>query len=151
MEVGLTDDKVEDVMRQIQKDEDVYVTMHGRVLRRSEKLRRCGVTDGCSIQVTRQDAVRRKTQGQEKQSGEETSHETRARVWRAKRTQRSGFFKRWKRLHLIGPSEGNDIEVKQKIQYHLGGNDYRTAWCRFNRSMEPLGGWRGSAKARRRD
>ena len=29
MEVSLADDKVEDVMRQIQKDEDVYVTMHG--------------------------------------------------------------------------------------------------------------------------
>ena len=38
-------------MRQIQKDEDVYVTMHGRVLRRNEKLKSCGVTDGCTIQV----------------------------------------------------------------------------------------------------
>ena len=52
MEVSLTDDKVEDVMRQVQKDEDVYVTMHGRVLRRNEKLKRCGATDGCTIQVT---------------------------------------------------------------------------------------------------
>ena len=39
MEVSLTDDKVEDVMRQIQQDEDVYVTMHGKVLRRNEKLK----------------------------------------------------------------------------------------------------------------
>ena len=45
-------DKVEDVMRQIQKDEDVYVTMHGKVLRRDEKLKSCEVTDGCTIQVT---------------------------------------------------------------------------------------------------
>ena len=52
VEVNLTDDKVEDVMRQIQKDEDVYVTMQGKVLRRDEKLRSCGVTDGCTIQVT---------------------------------------------------------------------------------------------------
>ena len=52
MEVNLTDDKVEDVMRQIQKDEDVYVTMHGKVLRRDEKLKSCEVTDGCTIQVT---------------------------------------------------------------------------------------------------
>ena len=52
MDVNLTDDKVEDVMRQIQKDEDVYVTMHGRVLRRDEKLKSCEVTDGCTIQVT---------------------------------------------------------------------------------------------------
>ena len=69
MEVGLTDDKVEDVMRQIQKDEDVFVTMHGRVLRRSEKLRRCGLTDGCSIQVT----SRMRGGGRHK---DETSHET---------------------------------------------------------------------------
>ena len=50
--VRLTDGKVEDVMRQAQKDEDVHVTTHGRVLRRNEKLKSCGVTDGCTIQVT---------------------------------------------------------------------------------------------------
>ena len=52
MEVSLTDGKVEDVVRQVQKDEDVYVTMHGRVLGRNEKLKSCRVTDGCMIQVT---------------------------------------------------------------------------------------------------
>ena len=46
------DDKVYDVTKQIQTDEDVYVTMYGRVLKRSEKLRSCGVTDGCTVQVT---------------------------------------------------------------------------------------------------
>ena len=52
MEVSLEDDKVEDVMKQIHKDEDAYVTLHGRVLKRSDKLKSCGVTDGCTIQVT---------------------------------------------------------------------------------------------------
>ena len=52
MEVNLTDDKVEDVMRRIQNVEDTYVTLHGRVLKKSEKLKSCGVTDGCTIQVT---------------------------------------------------------------------------------------------------
>ena len=52
IEVNLTDDKVEDMLKQIQKDEDVYVTMHGKVLKRSEKLKSCEVTDGCTIQVT---------------------------------------------------------------------------------------------------
>ena len=52
MEVSLEDDKVEDVMRQFQKDEDPYVTLHGRVLKRSDKLKSCGATDGCTIQVT---------------------------------------------------------------------------------------------------
>ena len=44
-------DRVEDVMRQIQKDEDVYVTLNGKVLRRDEKLRSCGISDRCTIQV----------------------------------------------------------------------------------------------------
>ena len=52
MDVNLTDDKVEDVIRRIQNDEDVYVTMHGRVLKRGEKLKSYEVTDGCTIQVT---------------------------------------------------------------------------------------------------
>ena len=51
MEVSLTDDKVEDVIRRIPNGEDVYVTMHGRTLKRSEKLNSCGVSDGCTIQV----------------------------------------------------------------------------------------------------
>ena len=51
MDVNLTDDKVEDVIRRIQNDEDVYVTMHGRVLKRGEKLKSYEVTDGCTIQV----------------------------------------------------------------------------------------------------
>ena len=52
MEVNLTDDKVEDVIRRIQKDEDAYVTLHGRVLKRSERLKSCEVTDECTIKVT---------------------------------------------------------------------------------------------------
>ena len=52
IEVNLTDDKVEDIVRQVQNDEDAYVTMQGKVLKTSEKLKSCGVTDGCTIQVT---------------------------------------------------------------------------------------------------
>ena len=48
-----TDVKVEDVMRQVQKVEDAYVTMQGKVLRGNEKLKSCGATDGCTIQVSR--------------------------------------------------------------------------------------------------
>ena len=52
MEASLADDKVEDVMRRIPNGEDVYVTTHGRTLKSSEKLNSCGVSDGCTIQVT---------------------------------------------------------------------------------------------------
>ena len=75
MEVSLTDGKIEDVMRQVQRDEDVYVTMHGRVLKRNEKLKSCGVTDGCTIQVTSRMRGGGKAQGQKEQRGEETSRE----------------------------------------------------------------------------
>ena len=51
MEGSLTDDKVEDVIRRIPNGKGVYVTMHGRTLKRSEKLSSCGVSDGCTIQV----------------------------------------------------------------------------------------------------
>ena len=70
MEVNLTDDKVEDLMRRIQKDEDVYVTMHGRVLKRSESLKSCEVTDGCTIQVT--DRLRGGGRHKDKRSRAET-------------------------------------------------------------------------------
>ena len=52
MEVNLTIDKVEDVLRQVQNDEDAYVTLQGKMLVASEKLKCCGVADGCTIQVT---------------------------------------------------------------------------------------------------
>ena len=52
MEVSLTDDKVDDVIRRIPNGEDMYVTMHESVLKKSEKLKSCEVTDGCTIQVT---------------------------------------------------------------------------------------------------
>ena len=46
------DDKVNDVIKHIQSEEDVYVTMHGRALKRNEKLKIWEITDGCTIQVT---------------------------------------------------------------------------------------------------
>ena len=52
MEVSLTDEKVDDLTRRIPEGEDVYVMMHGRMLKSSEKLNRCGVSDDCTIQIT---------------------------------------------------------------------------------------------------
>ena len=74
MEVSLTDDKVEDVIRRILNGEDVYVTMHGRTIKRSEKLNCCGVSDGCTIQVmSRMRGGGREAQGKEEQGGKEAS------------------------------------------------------------------------------
>ena len=44
-------DKVSDVMKRIPSGDDMYVTSGGRVLRGSDKLRSCGVSGGCTIQV----------------------------------------------------------------------------------------------------
>ena len=80
MEVNLADDKVEDVMRRIENDEDAYVTMQGKVLKRHEKLKSCGVSDGCTIQVTSR--LRgggrhkdRKSQKERKQAGKQEGPE----------------------------------------------------------------------------
>ena len=45
-------DKVNDIVKRIPiSKQDVYVTSGGKVLRKSDRLRSCGVTDGCTIQV----------------------------------------------------------------------------------------------------
>ena len=66
-------DKVHDVAKKIlgtgsESDQDVYVTIGGRVLKGSEELGSCGVRDGSTVQVVREAARWRKTQGQEIQT-----------------------------------------------------------------------------------
>ena len=44
--------KVSDMIKRIPSSDDMYVTIGGRVLRGSDKLSSCGVSDGRTIQVT---------------------------------------------------------------------------------------------------
>ena len=47
------DERVQKILNTVSgSDQDMYVTVHGRVLRRSGKLNSCGVSDGCTIQIT---------------------------------------------------------------------------------------------------
>ena len=51
MEMEMSD-KVDDIVKKILiSDQDVYVTSGGRILRRSEKMKNCGVRDGSTVQV----------------------------------------------------------------------------------------------------
>ena len=45
-------DKVRAMMKRILSGGDVYVTSGGRVPRRSDELRSCGVVDGSAVQVS---------------------------------------------------------------------------------------------------
>ena len=48
-----SEDKVQKILNTVsESDQDVYVTSGGRILRRDEKLKRCEVTDGCTVEVT---------------------------------------------------------------------------------------------------
>ena len=140
MEVSLTDGKVDDVMRQVQKDEDVYVTMHGRVLRRNEKLKSCGATDGCMIEVTnrmRGGGKRKDKKGQKerkrtvKPKGPEQEFEEELERDVGPATQECDKDtvvqmieqNEDNRKVIESMSEGSDTEMEQKIQ------NYRTA-CR---------------------
>ena len=72
-------DKVDDIVKKIPiSDQDVYVTSGGT---NSEEKEQAGELRGSRREHSgghEQDAGRRKTQGQEEQSGEVTSHEARA-------------------------------------------------------------------------
>ena len=47
------EDKVQKILNTVSgSDQDVCVSRHGRAVRRSEKLKSCGVIDGSTIQVT---------------------------------------------------------------------------------------------------
>ena len=70
-------------MKHIPKSEDVYVIMHGRMLKRSEKLHSCVVSDGCTIQITsrfrgeegtRTKRTKRKRNEARGKSGQENQH-----------------------------------------------------------------------------
>ena len=51
MEMKMSD-KVDDIVKKIPiSDQDVYVTSEGRVLRGGDELRKCGVRDGCTVEV----------------------------------------------------------------------------------------------------
>ena len=53
MEMKMSD-KVNDIVKKtLISDQDVYVTNEGRVLRGGGELRKCGVRDGCTVEVTR--------------------------------------------------------------------------------------------------
>ena len=59
-------DKVNDIVKRIPTSGccnkcDVYVTFEGKVLKRHEELRSCGVSDGCTLQVVnKKNKLRRK-------------------------------------------------------------------------------------------
>ena len=103
--------------------------MHGRVLRRNEKLKSCGVTDGCTIQVTsrmrgggkhkekKSKAEKKQVTSQKSVSNEgpailESKKEATIRMWEEDEGSR--------KLIEVTP-EGCDVEMEQALQ------NYRTA------------------------
>ena len=158
MEVSLTDGKVEDVMRQVQRDEDVYVTMHGKVLRRNEKLKSCGVTDGCTIQVTS------RMRGGGRHKGKSSKSEKKRTTKSERPEQKSDedpemipMDEAMRRLeedevyqkNIECMSEGSEGEVQQKVQNYLAQMQ-KVSW--MNKEQHELlesGVWR-AVEARRK-
>ena len=119
------DNKVDDVIKQIQNDEDVYVTMHGRVLKRSEKLKSCGVTDGCTIQVTSR--MRGGGKHKDKKSKCEKKQVTRQEPVRNEgpailESEKEAVIRVWEeteeyRKIVEYVSGGSDVDVERKIRH----------------------------------
>ena len=160
VEVSLTDDKIEDVMKRIQKDEDAYVTTQGRVLRRNEKLESCGVTDGCTIQVTSR--MRRGGRHKDKRSKSDKKHTTKPERQEQKcdegpemlhmdeamrRLQESEEYHK----NIECMSEGSEGEVQQKVQNYLA-HMQKVSWVnkeQFEHLESGTAGEDGSGKRRR--
>ena len=157
MEVNLTDDKVEDVMRRIQKDEDVYVTMHGRVLKRSERLKSCEVTDGCTIQVMsrlrgggkhkdkKSNAEKKQVMSQKAASNEgpailESEKEAIIRMWEENEGNRT---------FVQGISEGSDVEMEQTLQIYWAAGREARRWDQGQANIMECG-LRWAVEARRK-
>ena len=156
MEVSLTDDRVEDVMRRIQNDEDAYVTMHGRVLKKGERLRSCGVTDGCTVQVTSR--LRGGGKHKDKKGQKERKRAAKPQGPEQKTVQgcdRDAAIRMIEenednRKMIESMSEGSDIDMEQTLQ------NYQTA-CRdvLGWDQEQVGmmerGLRWAVEARRKE
>ena len=170
MEVSLSDDKVEDVMRRIQNDEDAYVTMHGRVLKKGERLKSCGVTDGCIVQVTSRLRGRgkhkdkkgqkerkraAKPQGPEQKAVQGCDRDAAIRMIEENEESRKMMVRMLEENEdnqkmIESMSEGSDVDMEQTLQ------NYRTA-CRdvLGWDREQVGmmerGLRWAVEARRKE
>ena len=120
MEANLSDDKVEDVMRQIQKDEDAHVTMHGRPQKRSQKLKSCEVADGCTIQVTS------RLRGGRKHKDKKSKAEKRPAA-SAKQPEPQQMEKVLEEM-VTCIVEGSDVEGEQRLQSFLATIQKLTGW-----------------------
>ena len=120
MDVSLTDGKIEDLIRQVQKGEDVYVTMQGRVLRRNEKLKSCGVTDGCTIQVT----SRLRGGGRHKDKKSKAEKRPDASAKQPEPLQMEKVLEEMVTCIV----EGSDVEGEQRLQSFLATIQKSTGW-----------------------
>ena len=170
MEVSLSDDKVEDVMRRIQNDEDAYVTMHGRVLKKGERLKSGGVTDGCIVQVTsrlrgggkhkdkkgqKERKRAAKPQGPEQKAVQGCDRDAAIRMIEENEESRKMMVRMLEENEdnqkmIESMSEGSDVDMEQTLQ------NYRTA-CRdvLGWDREQVGmmerGLRWAVEARRKE
>ena len=164
IEVNLTDDKVEDVMKRIQSDEDAYVTMQGKALRTSDQLKSCGVTDGCTVQLTsrlrgggkhkdkkgqkeRKRAV--KPKGPEQKSEEEPKSDEGLALIQMDEVLRRMEENEEFQKNIDWVSEGSEGEVQQTVQSYLA--KIWMSWMNKEKFEHLEGGvWR-AVEARRKE
>ena len=156
MEVRLTDGKVEDVVRQVQKDEDVYVTMHGRVPRRNEKLKSCGVTDGL-IQVTSR--MRGGGRHKDKKSKVEKKQVMRQEPLKSEgpailESDKDVVIQMWEkdegnRKFIQSISDGRDVEMEQTLQIYRAAGREALRWDQGQADIMECG-LRWAVEARRK-
>ena len=132
MEVA-PNDKVSDMMKRIPSGGDVYVTSRGRVLRRSDQLRSCGVVDGSAVQVVsrmrgggrhkdkKRKAEKKQAAGQERlerKCDEEPESDRSPAIQEEEVIQQLEENDGYREI-IACLAEGSDLEVERKIRNYL--------------------------------
>ena len=153
------EDKVQEILNTVGgSEQDVYVTCEGKMLRKDEQLKSCGVRDGSTIQITSR--MRGGGKHKDKKSKAEKKQAASAKTLEQKFTdeeegdRKEAIIRMWeeneasRKLMDVIP-EGSDVEMEQALQsYRTAGREV-LGWDQGQADMMECG-LRWAVEARRK-
>ena len=153
------EDKVQEILNTVGgSEQDVYVTCEGKMLRKDEQLKSCGVRDGSTIQVTSR--MRGGGKHKDKESKAEKKQAASAKTPEQRFTdeeegdRKEAIIRMWeeneasRKLMDVIP-EGSDVEMEQALQsYRTAGREV-LGWDQGQADMMECG-LRWAVEARRK-
>ena len=153
------EDKVQEILNTVGgSEQDVYVTCEGKMLRKDEQLKSCGVRDGSTIQVTSR--MRGGGKHKDKKSKAEKKQAASAKTPEQKSTdeeesdRKEAIIRMWEENEAIRKlmdviPEGSDVEMEQALQSHRTAGREVLGWDQGQADMMECG-FRWTVEARRK-